>query len=61
MSNSKWGTHHSELGGVDKKKKFYSEGEEIVHPSGVRYVRRGGRWVIQGSDKDKNETGEQPS
>jgi hypothetical protein len=60
MSNSKWKINYADLGGVDSKKKFYSEGEEIVHPSGVKYVRRNGNWVIKGSDKDVKNS-EQPS
>lgn len=52
MANSKWQSAHTELGGVDQQKKFYGEGEEFVHPSGVVYVRRKGNWVIKGSKKD---------
>ena len=47
MSNSKWQLHYPELGGVDKKRRFYGEGEEYVHPAGVRYIHRNGRWVIK--------------
>lgn len=57
--NEKPKINYPELGGVDKQKRFYGEGEEFAHPSGVVYVRRKGNWVIKGSKKD--EDGKQPS
>jgi len=53
--SKEWKAAYPELGGVDTQKTFYSEGAEIVHPGGVKYVRRNGNWVIKGSEKDKDE------
>ncbi len=52
MPNTKWEVNYPELGGVDQQHTFYPEGGHMVHPSGVKYVRRGGDWVIEGSEKD---------
>lgn len=52
MPNTKWEMAYPELGGVDQQHKFYKEGEEYAHPSGVQYVRKNGNWVIKGSEKD---------
>ncbi len=52
MANGKWEVNYPELGGVDQQHKFYGEGEHMAHPSGVKYVRRNGNWVIEGSEKD---------
>jgi len=57
MSNQKWETAYPQLGGVDQQKTFYPEGAAMTHPSGVKYVRRNGNWVIKGSEKDKDEAG----
>ena len=53
MAIDKHPISYPELGGVDQQTKFYDEGAEIVHPSGIIYVRRNGSWVIKHSEKDR--------
>lgn len=46
--------NYPELGGVSGKK-MCAEGEIFDHPSGAKYQRRGGKWVLvkkPGQDKD---------
>ena len=39
--------NYPELGGVDSQRIFYNKNDEIIHPSGVVYVRINGNWTIK--------------
>lgn len=48
--NTKTTYNYPELGGPDQVSRWYNNGETLVHPGGLTYIRVNGNWVIKKDD-----------
>lgn len=53
MSEPENKINYPELGGVHEQRRFYKDGDEIEHPSGNRYKRVDGNWVLVKKPENK--------